>query len=176
MTAEQTSHGDARGYSWPPFEPGNEAAVTHGAHSPRKVRPVADQLKRELVAAAPWAMGPTFAAVVEAWAVAEAQCRLLREWLDEVGILDDAGEPRGALKALSQAESRADRARTQLGLSPAAWASLHRAMTTGPDGTSGALEALVAQGRAMLTAGAGSVDESGDEPEEGDDGGSFEAF
>ena len=29
---------DARGYSWPPFEPGNTLAVKHGARSDRLVQ------------------------------------------------------------------------------------------------------------------------------------------
>jgi hypothetical protein len=36
--------GEARGYSWPPFEPGNTAALTHGATSNALVNPRAEEL------------------------------------------------------------------------------------------------------------------------------------
>jgi hypothetical protein len=37
-----------RGYSWPPFEPGNVAAVRHGTFSSRKVAQVAETLRPTL--------------------------------------------------------------------------------------------------------------------------------
>ena len=41
--------GPARGYSWPPFEVGNEAAVRHGATSERHIRPIAARHKRRVL-------------------------------------------------------------------------------------------------------------------------------
>jgi hypothetical protein len=152
LRQEVAMPGDARGYRWDPFEPGNEAAVKHGARSPRKVAPIAERLRHELATSAPWTTGAAFAAVVHSWSQAEARCELLRNYLDEVGLLDDEGEPRPALKALNEAERAADRARQQLGLSPSAWASLYRTLTVGPDGSTDSLAALRATGRQMLTA------------------------
>ncbi len=46
-----------RGYSWPPFEPGNVAAVRHGTFSSRKVAQVAETLRPTLAGpleACPW--------------------------------------------------------------------------------------------------------------------------
>jgi len=46
-----------RGYSWPPFEPGNVAAVRHGACSSPKVAEVAETLRPTLAGpleACPW--------------------------------------------------------------------------------------------------------------------------
>lgn len=34
----------ARGYSWPPFEPGNGAAVRHGCYSPLTLAPRAEEI------------------------------------------------------------------------------------------------------------------------------------
>ncbi|HWL44216.1 MAG TPA: hypothetical protein VNQ73_14840 [Ilumatobacter sp.] len=140
--------GDTR----PPFEPDNEAATKHGAGSQRKVGPIAEQLRAELAASAPWTMGPAFAAAAAAWASAEAQCRLYRDYADQVGLLDADGTPRPFLAAWSKAESRAERQRARLGLDPAAWAQLHRTMTASPDGTANALDALRATGRQMIEA------------------------
>lgn len=41
----------ARGYSWPPFTAGNEAAVRHGAYSESRLAPVAAAIEREWRAA-----------------------------------------------------------------------------------------------------------------------------
>jgi len=81
--------GDKRGYSWPPFEPGHEASTVHGARSPRRVGPLADEIREQLLAD-----GSTpdhlrraeFAAAVAAWARSEAVVRLLWEWLAEQDV------------------------------------------------------------------------------------------
>jgi hypothetical protein len=57
----------ARGYSWPPFEPGNGAAIKHGATSRRRVQPLADELARQCREVAPWVGVPAFAATVADW-------------------------------------------------------------------------------------------------------------
>ncbi|HEY5057495.1 MAG TPA: hypothetical protein VII51_00630 [Gaiellaceae bacterium] len=41
--------GPARRYSWPPFEPGNEAALTHGATSERHIRPLTANHRRRVL-------------------------------------------------------------------------------------------------------------------------------
>lgn len=82
-----------RGQDWapefdgqrPPFEQGNEAAVTHGARSERRVGPLAEAIARDLLTdpdVPPHIREPMFAAAVQAWARAEAVCRLLWAWLD----------------------------------------------------------------------------------------------
>ena len=54
-----------------PFTGGNEAAVTHGAHSGRRAGPLAEQIARELLEdpeTPPHVREPVFAAAVTAWA------------------------------------------------------------------------------------------------------------
>jgi len=114
----------SRGYSWPPFEEGNAAALTHGAFSAGRVQPVADALAEQLAETAPWTAQPAFRAVVASWAYAEAQAALLRLWLDREGVLDDEGAPRPATALLEKVESRAAHGRGELGLTPASWARL----------------------------------------------------
>jgi len=91
---------------------------------------------------------------VAGWATAEAQAALIRRRLDEVGSLDDHGEPRaGLLNWLTKLESAAGRHRAVLGLDPTAEARLSRdraaaaALATAVD-----LDALAARGRAALDA------------------------
>lgn len=157
-----------RGYSWPPFEPGNEAALTHGAYSANRVEPIATALRAQLLEVAAWCAAPAFAATVAAWSQAEARARLLQLYLDEVGLLDAEGEPRSALAALDKAERAASRLREQLGLTPAAWAALRRAWSDDDDAVvPGGLAALKQTGRAIREAQARATD--ADDDEEGDD-------
>lgn len=138
----------ARGYAWPPFEAGNTAALTHGARSPRMVRPIAERLMVDAVEVAPWVARPAFGPELEAWAWHEARACLLRTWLDEHGLLDDDDVPRAALGELQRAENAAAKARDRLGLNPLAWARLRAAVEQA--GGREDLEDLDAEGRAIL--------------------------
>lgn len=76
----------ARGYSWPPFEPGNEVATRHGAHSERHVGPLADRIAAALLAdpdTPRYVLEPSYAAAVRAWSRSEAVVQLLWNWLAE---------------------------------------------------------------------------------------------
>lgn len=141
-----------RGYSWEPFQPANWRALKHGARSPRKLAPLVASLRASMVVTAPWLAVPAFDRALMSWATAEAQCELLRAYLDEHALLDDDGEPRPALAALERAERNAERARSQLGLNPVAWAALYRTLVVSPDGDAKGIEALRQTGRMMLEA------------------------
>lgn len=115
----------ARGYSWPPFQPGHTLSVQHGAYSPRKVDPLAAEFVAT-VGDLDW-VGPVDMPAVWAWARAEAQVQLLSEYLmaaaeaagDGVGDLD-LDRVRTAYLLLHRAEGRAQRGRESLGLTPLA--------------------------------------------------------
>jgi len=144
--------GEPRGYSWPPFAAGNEAAVTHGANSERRVGPLAERIARELLedpATPPHVREPVFAASVEAWAHTEAVVRLIRAWLAERDLMAGLAEltttaedeERGkvttrrksttrhvgpVLEALRKYETLAANLRGRLGLDPASAARVAR--------------------------------------------------
>lgn len=151
--------GQARGYSWPPFEQGNEAAISHGGWSERRIAPLAEALMAELPARAPWCARGTFSATVAAWARTEARVALVAAWLADVGDLDADGTPRPATGLLERLERRAASLRAELGLTPIALAHLLRVMgdvvarghgeVAAPDG---ALDHLARVGRAVLDA------------------------
>ena len=93
----------------PPFVGGER--TTHGARSPRIVHAVADELEVELLDRAiqpgsgvDWLDSPAFALALRAMCETEARRRLLTSWLDGVGLLDDEGHPRPAVKSLEAAE------------------------------------------------------------------------
>ncbi len=141
---------DARGYSWPPFEVGNQAAATHGALSERQIRPLADQLARDLIAVAPWCSQAAFAATVAAWAWSEAQSSLLRRYVDTHGLLGDDGVPIPACALLDRCEARAGRLRSELGLSPRSWAALAATLGSADhEAAARGLDALRAVGREL---------------------------
>lgn len=112
----------ARGYSWPPFAPGNTAAMTHGARS-RSVGPEADALA-ELIASENPHLLPADHLAVGDLALATVKVGRLASWLEKVGDLDDQGEPRKALTELRLWMDRAEKARARLGLDPTSRAAL----------------------------------------------------
>lgn len=116
----------ARGYSWPPFEPGNEVAVRHGAYSPRRVDPLAQQILTAVEGTVTW-WTPADRAQVWRWARLEARCQLLVEHLDELGgDLDADGNERPAAALLTRLEQQASNLASKLGLDPLSRARLGR--------------------------------------------------
>lgn len=99
-----------------PYEPGNLAALKHGARSPRLVEPLTAELAKEVLERRPDL--ERFPEALEAWADAEARVRLIRAWHARVGMID---EEKGTVRAgadLARAESAAQRMRERLGLDP----------------------------------------------------------
>jgi hypothetical protein len=65
-----------------------------------------------------------FAGSVASWAHAEAQAYVLRQYLDEHGLVDGEGQPRPAAGLLERVEGRLAGLRAQLGLTPLALGKL----------------------------------------------------
>lgn len=120
----------ARGYSWPPFEKGNEVAVRHGVYSPRRVDPLARDLVELVARDVDW-WHDCDRPAVWAWARTEARVQLLVEWLAERGDLDDTGAVRPASELLTRLEARAESLRARLGLDPLSRARLGRDTAAG---------------------------------------------
>ena len=115
-----------RGYSWPPFQPGNELQLRHGAYSPRRTDPLAVEIAEHITAGADW-LRPCDALSVHALARTEARLQLVSEWLeDHGGDIDGEGEVRGAAILLDRLEARAESLRSKLGLDPLSRARLGR--------------------------------------------------
>ncbi|WP_172411814.1 hypothetical protein [Arthrobacter globiformis] len=113
----------------PPFAPGNEMAMKHGAGSPRKVDPLAAELTQELLAddTVSYLRSPRFASAVQAWAVAEAKCGLISNWVEGMSIEDAATSKPGQtspLELLRKWETTAQTHRARLGLDPMSAAKL----------------------------------------------------
>ena len=155
--------GDARRYSWAPFEPGHTLTLRHGASSPRVIQPLADELAAAMVVAAPWLRAVAFAPAVADWSHAEARSAVLRLEVDRLwsGLPEEPGEGRDAAEAALQvaerrldlAVARAGRLRRDLGLTPKAWAQVLAASkiaeAAGVEGAAEQVEALAAVGREL---------------------------
>ncbi len=136
----------ARGYSWPPFEPGNEvgrrfepgnnvgrqfeegnaAAVKHGATSPRWVNPLAAEIVERTRPTVTW-WHPCDEPSIQAWGRVEASIELLTRYLvKHGGDLDADGSVRSAAEHLRRQEARAESLRARLGLDPLSRARLGR--------------------------------------------------
>lgn len=117
------SHRPARGYSWPPFERGNTAAMRHGANSARMVRPVAERIKAGLLATEglEYLRAPRFAAVLDEYARAAARAQLVDAWIAGMdwATATDGRDGRTPPLELSRLLSRrADLLGDRLGLAP----------------------------------------------------------
>lgn len=122
----------------PPFQPGHELSVQHGAYSPRKVDPLAAHLVEQVLAdtATAYLRAAVWRPALWAWARAEAQVQLLTEYLAKAGKesgdgVGDLGldRVRSAYLLLHRAEARATTQRTRLGLDPLSAARLGRDKT-----------------------------------------------
>jgi hypothetical protein len=112
---------EARGYSWPPFEPGHTISLRHGARSDRFVEPLAAAFRDALLSDRPDLL--IFPEVVAAWSVAEARCERIRVWHAQHGLLDAEGKVRAGHDCLAF-ESQAAKFREALGLTPLSDANL----------------------------------------------------
>jgi hypothetical protein len=140
----------ARGYSWPPFETGNEVGLRHGAFSKRRFEPLARELIEGVLAEHPH-LGRHPEALAS-WADSEARAWLLRDWLTERGMFDAGGaSTEGALKWLIAFDKRAEAGRKALGLDPRSELELVREAAEAEASTFD-LDALRQRGRKALDA------------------------
>lgn len=110
----------------PPFEPGNTLSLTHGAHSPRIVEPIAQRWVETARASAPYLNDPSYEPALLSWARFEAKCDLLHAWMKEHGMFDDGGNVVPAAKILDRYEGRAASLRAALGMDPVSRAKLQK--------------------------------------------------
>ena len=133
----------------PPFEPGNEFAMTHGARSEGRVGPLAERILAELMA------DPTtpeylvhdrsYGHSLMAWSRAEAKVMLIDAHIDAVGM-ETAYAGRGLLLEQSRKWAvTASNLRTRLGLDPVSRAKILRDLAavrflSGPSALDAALD------------------------------------
>jgi hypothetical protein len=113
--------------SRPPFEPGNELALVHGARSERRLNAVADEHRPELVAVAPWLDDAAFGDALARYLRADARARLLHDHI--VGLVAKVGVgkvPSFLWRDVAAADRLAAQLATRLGLDPTGKAGIMR--------------------------------------------------
>jgi hypothetical protein len=134
-----------------PFESGNAVATKHGATSPARIIPRAQTIAEGAAQAVPYLRASDFAPALRAWARAEASLELLAEWVDENGLLDDAGRPQPWVSTLLRFERLAASHRTRLGLDPASRAKLEHELADAARGRFD-LGQMLEEGRKVIEA------------------------
>lgn len=109
----------------PPFEQGNDAAVTHGGYSSMLIAARVAELTAEIETAVPTLTAVRYASAVRAWATAEARLDRVREYVWNRPVEELSGE-RGTGAYELGLERLAVRLRAELALSIASHASISR--------------------------------------------------
>lgn len=113
----------------PPFPPGNELAVTHGAYSKKRTDPIAQRLIEE-VASDPttgYLASPKYHAQLWQWAVAQAKVEVLAEYIDTMTLKAAMNSDRGQVSPMDlmrQFMTTAASLASALGLTPLSAARL----------------------------------------------------
>jgi hypothetical protein len=115
----------------PPFQPGNDLAVTHGAYAQRKVAPLAAQLIESVMAddQVSYLHLPSYRPALAAWAAAEAKVILIEAWVDGMTIESAAESKQGQtspLELLRKWDATCQTHRARLGMDPLSRARLGR--------------------------------------------------
>jgi hypothetical protein len=87
------------------FKPENDLALVHGATSERRIRPLARNHRRRVLRQIGLRAGdldPVGRALLEHYCRLTAKVVLIDAYLDEVGLLDEAGVPRPSLNLYVQ--------------------------------------------------------------------------
>lgn len=162
--ARDASGQPARGYSWPPAEPGNQLALKSGAWSPRHVDPKAQELLEEVAAdpAVSYLAQPAYAATLRSWAVAQSRAELFGAWVFAQPLEAQVKPPRGGarspvelwLQFVKTAANLADK----LGLTPLSRARLGRDVATAEAMASQQLRGWINRGDEMVERDTGGED------------------
>ncbi|WAC54262.1 hypothetical protein [Gordonia sp. SL306] len=114
----------ARGYTWPPFEANNTAALKHGARSERMITPLAAKIGNELLEQHTRLRDPLYREAVLEYARVLAQVELLQTYVDQHGMWGEDGKTTGAADYLLRVRKHASNLADRLGLTPLANARL----------------------------------------------------
>jgi len=120
----------------PPFAPGNQLAVTHGAFSAARTDPIAQRFVQEVVTDpnTAYLAAPRFATALWGWAVTAARVELLSAWVDGMDITVATNSARGQTSPLELLRKWMATLQTQsarMGLDPLSAARLGKDVAQG---------------------------------------------
>lgn len=117
----------ARGYSRPPFEPGNAAAVRHGGYSAPTIMAAAAEIRDTMLENYPYLADVLFVESLELYCGAMARVRLFRDAVMKLGEEKGAeAVPTTLVQDLNRAEANASRFASECGLSAASHSRIAR--------------------------------------------------
>lgn len=120
----------------PPFQPGNNLALTHGVNVPSRVEPIAHKYLAEVQTdpSVAYLQQPRFQASLWMWALAMAKVEMLQDWIADMPIDKAADSNRGKVSPLELLRKWSATAQTQsarLGLDPLSAARLGKDIAQG---------------------------------------------
>ncbi len=133
----------------PPFEPGNELSLRHGAYSPAKLAERAEVVHASLLAYAPWVAEPHYAPSVSRYLEATAREQLAHQAL--IGMEPGAKGFTRLLETATAASRLAWLYADQLGLTPTGHAKL-KILVAGGEHAEASLADLAAEGQRTRSA------------------------
>lgn len=144
----------ARGYSWPPFEKGNVAALKHGAKSPRLVAEKAQAVRALLLEKYPYLADDAFTEALERYCRVEARALMLNAYITEKVEAEGVEKvPPTLWTEVTRADALAQKCGQDCGLDPSGHARIARdlglARSVGAQFGTKKLEALAASGREL---------------------------
>ncbi len=142
----------ARGYSWPPFQPGHTLSTVHGAESPRVIAAKAKEVHEALLECAPYLAEDKFLPAVNRYLTAAAREALLDNHIQSVSASKGAGAvPLRMWEQVTAAARLAAKLGSDLGLDPLGHARI-RALSAGAEATQAAMTDLRQRGAALVEA------------------------
>jgi hypothetical protein len=149
--------GPARGYSWPPFEPGNTKSLVHGAYSERVVAPRAEALMTSVLedAESPdHVRTPMFRFTLAAWCRAETVAGVLYEHImslsTEEMMTPRLAGTRSPVDLWKAADAHAANLRSKLGLDPVSYARIAKDLGIASKASEDALGRLAETGKSIV--------------------------
>jgi len=144
----------------PPFQPGNELAVTHGAYSAKRIDPVANQFRDEILSAPAmqYLLEPQYAAVFWQYCRTAARIQAIEDALDGMSIEEAAYSGRGQtswLELLRKWTSTLTTLAARCGLDPLSYAKLGKDVNQARQADAAT---LLTQARAAAEANKGTTD------------------
>ena len=119
----------------PPFEPGNDMAVTHGAYSPARVAPEAERVLDELIpeGAPDYLRNPMFGPAVRLAATRVAQAERVARHVESLPMAEQMEPPKPGTSAPIEMSRKMDVAAlgalATVGLTPVSAAKMTKALT-----------------------------------------------
>jgi hypothetical protein len=145
---------EARGYTWPPFEPGNTVSLRHGAFSHRVISEAGQQIRHALLESYPYLADDAFVEAIDRYCRAEARAQLLHDYITEKVDTEGVEAVKPYLWAeAGRAEANAQKFGSECGLDAAGHAKIARdlglARNIQRDANARRTDELAATGRAL---------------------------